>query len=272
MVTKINNTFSISRFGWLLRKDLQENKKLYLLGLVLVWGTLTAIIMGAIGLASNVENGSGFKMYRFLELANDFRFRLFLLSPFVFGLVVSSLAFSRLQDKIRRIEVLTLPASNLEKYLVRWLIVVVFFTVCYVLCFMLADVVACNIMEHYQPELGCIPLLDISSVADISSSSAWVTAICMFIYMQSFCFLGSAVTPKLSFMKSFFAYNIMIIVYWYFSRFCESVFFPVIGMVSIESVSLARTVIEVSMVVAAVINYIIAYYRFKESEVIHRLF
>lgn len=275
MDTTINNTFNMSRFGWLLRKDLKENGKLYLMGLVLMWGVLALanyfagyLFLDKGEMMANELRGNAAMSY-FLES----KFEIFILFPFVFGLVVSSLAFSKLKSKTGRIDMLMLPASNLEKYMVRWLISTLVFMVCYVLVFLLADASSCYILGVVYPEKMSIPMLDLSEVFNLNGDSQWITTLCMLAFLHSFYFLGSAVAPKLSFLKTFVVLSVLSVIYSIFAAICQNVIFAdAVFNPSGETVEILESVIRVGLLVLAVVNYVIAYYRFKESEVIHRLF
>lgn len=93
-----------------------------------------------------------------------------------------------------------------------------------------------------------------------------------YIFAQSLFVLGSSIWPKNSFVKTFSAIVVIAIVYIAIGSVLAKMLFEgrsggVNQTISDETMTLSSTVIFFAM---AVFNWIVAYFRFKESEIINR--
>ncbi|SIR14255.1 hypothetical protein [Pontibacter lucknowensis] len=104
----MKNHFNLSRFGLLFRKHTVEHYKTYLMALGVLLGGMF-VTMGTINYLSA----------RTIGLPEQSIFFFFFLIGA--GMVFTSTVFAQLGDKKKAIAFLTLPASQLEKYLVGWL-------------------------------------------------------------------------------------------------------------------------------------------------------
>lgn len=259
-----NNFFSAKRFGLVFRNDFLENKKLYLLGLLFVFGIVLIIAIG-VGGVLYAEKCSQF--YKGVLIGNSDpmdvnMLTLFCLGSIVFTCVVASFSFSKMKSKQGRIADLTLPASHFEKFLVRWLNTVVLSMLAFVIVFFIADLLRVFIFGILYPELP----ISLTSMIDFAfSEEGRIFKMWLFnlMLLQSVYFLGSVCMPKYSLIKTFVVVMLVTI--------CYSVFMMWISLFNDAKLQTSEH-IEYWYCGMTIINYIVAYYRYRESEVIHRLF
>ena len=126
-----NTIFNLSRFKNLLLKELKENKKSLLLRWLMLYGFLTiTFLLAALQYyptSQNEYNVWALEMAAFIGIL------------LVTGCASASLMMEHINTKTKRISTLMLPASSFEKFIVRWLIFVVFFLMFYWIAFYLAD-------------------------------------------------------------------------------------------------------------------------------------
>ena len=127
----MNNTFSIKRFGLLLKRQWLEFGKIYLISLVVVLGVFIAFY--------------GFYYYAITTQGNfststmSFRIPLFVTMGILFITVVASSYFSHLGHKSRAVIDLMIPASTFEKFLGSIIFTTVLGIISYLLIFYLTD-------------------------------------------------------------------------------------------------------------------------------------
>lgn len=249
---KNNNTFSFTRFGLLFRKDIVENKNLYLLGALVIFGILVILItiLGLDHADNYVPNGAN------RHISIDF-FNFFFFFMVAFSLIFASVVFSRMNNKAKRIAEIVLPASALEKFIVKWLIVVVFYTVAYIIVFFSANYVSYLIVKLFYPQ---VPMIGLSINNDLSTVVAY-------LLLQSFYIWGGVVMPKLSFVKTSVLLFICMLVYY--------IYYCLLGLVVGELFYLrqAGTICDERIIYSAitVMLWILAYFRYKEETVNYKL-
>lgn len=260
-----NNFFSAKRFGLVFRNDFLENKKLYFLGLLFVFGIVLIVALGVGGVLYEEECKL---LYKGILSVNNYdpmhvnMLALFYMGSIVFTCVVASFSFSKMKSKQGRIADLTLPASHFEKFLVRRLNTVVLNMLAFVIVFFIADFLRVVIFEILYPDLS-ISLTSI--INDVPSDGRRLFKMWFFnlVLLQSIYFLGSVCMPKYSLIKTFVVVMLVTI--------CYSVL--LMWLVVMNDTSLRTNEnIEYWYSGMTIINYIVAYYRYRESEVIHRLF
>lgn len=259
MGTAINNTFNISRFGLVLRKDFQENKKLYALGALLIFGSLATmmILVGYDIYDRNTNTWSEAEATGCMEMVRTGLFFGFL---YLFTITLASTLFSKLKFKTGRIEALTLPASDLEKFMSRWIVVTIVFPIMYVLLFYLADMLYVLVLKTVYPYATTIEQLNIGQFNFLSIDNN-VAVVTIYLCVQAVYVLGGVMMPKLSFVKTSCVLLVLTIIYTNFMT----------GVADVLKTGANITVVACSFAIYAVLLWIIAYFRFKETEVIHRL-
>jgi hypothetical protein len=280
----MNEIFNIKRFGLVLSKDIQEKGKKYLLQFLTMVGIMTI----------------GVIWYYYTERFNNDVFNydnkdlltwaciLFL----IFGLIFSSTFMDSMREKTERISTLTTPASDFEKFFSRWLIVTVGFVIAFFAAFWMADIVRVAFLSFKYPTLK-YPTLNISFL-DLSGLIApkggysgnylfventfgmWVFT---YALLQSLFILGATFWQKLSFVKTFAAIGAIVILFIFLNKWVIEIFFGNFNRFSevlntfLSNPSHEATLKTASCIFAffTAINWIIAYFRFRESEIIKRL-
>jgi len=104
----MNNSFSLSRFSNLFRKHTAEHYKSYLMSLVVITGILFIWV-------------SFHMIMHKRPMDIDTQFITFMFMFLLSGTIFTSAVFSELGEQKKAIALLTLPASPLEKFFVKWL-------------------------------------------------------------------------------------------------------------------------------------------------------
>ncbi|MCI5707598.1 MAG: hypothetical protein MR298_09825 [Odoribacter sp.] len=269
-----NTIFNLSRFKNLLLKELKENKKSLLLRWLMLYGFLTiTFLLAALQYyptSQNEYNVWALEMAAFIGIL------------FVTGCASASLMMEHINTKTKRISTLILPASSFEKFIVRWLIFVVFFLMFYWIAFYLADWTRMAIYSAAYPEntlISPLPLSDFlwnpgSEYCYFKARKLTLLAFSGYLAIQSFFVLGSCIWPKNSFIKTFAALFLLFGVYFYFAFLSAEQYLsnkyisdPFPNLVNEGNQELVGICILSGIVL---FNWILAYFRFKESEIIQR--
>jgi hypothetical protein len=284
----MNNTFSIKRFSFVLKKDLLENGKRYLLYFLTITGIMALIITWC---AYDYMRYSGPREISVLYLNRD----LLIYTAFCFmgfGLLFSSVAMDPMRSKTDRISYLILPASGFEKYFSRWLIVTIGYIIAFFLALWIADLIRITVCSARFPELE-IKALNLDYLIEPSDAS-WEMRreylipnegfrICISIYFlfQSLFLLGSTYWQKLSFVKTFAVCGTIITAFILLCRWTILSFYNndmkaflnvtnSFGENSGLNNEQALGVIICTCALFTLGNWVISYFRFQESEIIRR--
>ena len=199
----------MKRFGHVLKLDFAEGRK------SIMWGTLcmTLLYLFFFWFAHNIGfhdiepglPGEPDSSYVLIQLICEAVGAFSLIAMFIFFLVAASILYRSEQKKQQRIAWLMLPATNLEKFLARWIYMVVFSLVGGMLSFFVADVIHMiwlwmsgnNVMAttpyffHTMPHTDShAPLLNIINVYG------------MMVTIHAFFLLGSVLFRKYHFIVS----------------------------------------------------------------------
>ncbi|MEJ5993565.1 hypothetical protein WG904_03965 [Pedobacter sp. Du54] len=128
----MNNTFSIQRFGLLLKRQWLEFGKIYLISLAVVLGVILTFY--GFSLWSVLREETSFN-----ERNLNFRVPLFLIFGFIFVSVIASTYFAHLGQKPKAIIDLMLPASTFEKFVGGVFFTAILSVLSYILLFYLVD-------------------------------------------------------------------------------------------------------------------------------------
>lgn len=280
----MNNTFDINRFVLLLRKDIQENWKKYLIRILTIYGALTLVTTWNSFLTYS-ELEQGFDRLKYLN-RDLIVFTAFVF--FIFGCISASMAMEPINSKTKRLVYLMNPSSAFEKYFSRWLIMTIGYMVVFFILFWLSDatrVLICSIR---------FPDIDVQSVHFdrlignddhryeyvFERVSQFKFFVGLFVFAQSLFILGSTFWPKNSLVKTFSA-GIIIFITFLLVCWCAISLVFENGMDSFGNALQQETFgVQDSTIVGyltilcfifAMINWILAFFRFRESEVIKRL-
>ena len=125
----MNNSFSISRFALLLKKDFTENIRLYAIGSVsLLFGLATLMVLGSPLICLPAEEGGAI-------FATFPIYYLFCLSL----CIAASMMFPQFRTKQGRLSVFMLPATNAEKYAEQIFTNIFCFALMFVVCVIAAE-------------------------------------------------------------------------------------------------------------------------------------
>lgn len=281
--------FSLSRTGSIFKKYILENWKVLLMRFILMFGVLviTSIIVewSSFYEYNSIHNGT-----RDFDVAKRISERLvgfYTFIIYIFGCFIASLTMESAKSKTGRIATFMTPATQLEKYIVRWVIAVPLFILLYIGCCGIADLTRCTftliVHPEYAPMVHPINLYSVITYKEyftgetVISETVYV-AVYLFILAQSFFMLGSSVWPRNSLLKTFAALAIISTVY--------GVLFA-IGVQSMDGLQIPEdsalygigymdetnweAIWGIVVGAIAIFNYTLAYYRFKEMEIIQRM-
>ena len=131
----MNNTFNINRFGLLLKRQLLDFGKIYLISLL----ALTGILVGFYYFNLPKIEEHYFRWNQFSQVILSFRLPIFLMFGFIFISVIASSYFTSLGQKPKAIMELMVPASLFEKLLLGIFFTAIVGLASYLLIFYIVD-------------------------------------------------------------------------------------------------------------------------------------
>ncbi|WP_299092355.1 hypothetical protein [uncultured Bacteroides sp.] len=272
--------FSAPRFVNLCRKEMVESWKANLLRFVMMYGIM------AIAFVWN-----GYFQYNYPEglinrgITQDpiwtFELGAFIWALVIMGLLSASFIMERMKSKTNRIAMLMTPATMFEKFFSRWLVFTFGFLIVFLIAFKLADWTRVVVYMVSYPELKDIisstPLSHLVGKEQFwtvfDDCNYFMLGISAYFFAQSLFVLGSSIWPKNSFVKTFSAIVVVAIIYIAIGSALAKILFEARGVhgvnqdISDEAMTLWTTIIFFGM---AIFNWVVAYFRFKESEIINR--
>ena len=281
----MNNTFNIKRFGLVLRKDLIENRQRY---------TFLFLTMFGIMAVTSITTSWNFYL---LELdkrgfSHDYVNKELLKYIFSFflagGILFAPTFIAPMNSKLKRFSYLISPSSNFEKFFSRWLIVTIGYILSFFVALWIMDLLRVVILTARFPELD-IQFLDLTklynpiktddvSIEYMMPKIAFTTVIFIYFLLQSLFILGATFWEKSPLIKTFTVLLIIAFAYLTLSRWTillfygdyyifthvlyKSIFIHILGQGFVTNVILS---------VFTLTNWILAYFRVRESEIIKRL-
>ncbi len=270
----MNYEFNIARFGKYFTYQVKTGWRkysTYVVGAILLIGFIIVL------LSINTHDYESSYLQRMYSYGYDpmwgtemgwFWFAIFAVST-----IAASFTFGDLADKNGRIFSLMVPASQLEKYLTRWIILGPVTWVAIIVGLELVDVLRYLIVSFRFPESKIIHFLG-WQLFDFTGSE-WKGIIAGFIFLQSMGVLGSSIWPKNALVKTMFAWAIISFLATMFGMFLFSILDEP-GMVYGRDTFLDRNnfneenFILWCSIVVAVVNYVVAYFRYREIEIVQR--
>ena len=281
----MNNTFNIKRFGLVFRKDILEDWKRYLLLLLTMLGLLTLITY--FQTASYYSNHDNSTDYSYL---NKDLLKSFSLMFVGFGIWFASTFSTPMNSKLKRTSYLISPSSNLEKFLVRWIITTVGFIVAFFVSMWIADKLRVGICSVVYPEAD-IHFLDITKITspkgtpysryDMIPREISVIFISLYFLFQSIFLLGSTFWEKVTFIKTFSFVALIISAFvlmvngatrLFYAKFNE--YMNVLNSFELGENRPTEQTITYAVIIISVFTltfWILTFFRMKESEIIKRL-
>lgn len=258
----MNNHFNFHRFGLLFRKHTAEHYKTYLLSLAVLQGGMFAV-MGFINYMASRPLGP-----------NEQSIFIVLLLPGA-GMMFSSTVFAQLGDKKRAIAYLTLPASQLEKYLVGWIYA---FPV-YLLLFVPAFYLMLSLLLHLDPRVVGEPEM----INVLTSSPKLHTLVILYGLLSAVMLIGSAYFDKNHFTKTVFAGILALVLLYNLNKQLAQAMLgrELISVGPFGSVAFSEDdmrfevgiyegneyLITALIVVLALLGWVAAYYKIREKQV-----
>lgn len=268
-----NRCFSFPRFVHLCRKEMVESWRTYVLSFVLMYGSLAiAFIINGLSIYQEGRVSWYQQWGRTGDPGWDVVFRMFVIGLLIFGCLSASMVMNRMKSKTSRLSVLMTPVTPSEYFFSRWLIFTVGFLAFYVVAFMLADCTRVLFFLLKAPAEIPVQVATLNHIVAVNpfnifnNGIVFPVAVLFYFFLQSFFVLGSSLCPKNSFLKTFAAGLLLLSVFGLIAQFV---------LVRTTSFYISDKdgllVMMPVMTVATLANWVLAYYRFKESEIINRI-
>lgn len=271
--------FSPLRFMNLCRKEMVENWKPAVLRVAMMYGVMAIAFVW-----NGYYSYKGFippysERHPELDPAWSFVLHAFVIFFIIFGLLAASFTMEKMKTKTSRLQVLMTPATPFEKFFSRWLLSTLVYILVFLIVFRLADYTRVLVYMVSFPDLKVIAPADFGwmvgeghSVSVYRTTDAMWGAICAYFFFQSCFVLGSSIWPKNSFIKTVAAGVIITIVYVLAVVGVAKMAFP--AHFSYHPPVSDDVIGRIAAFVAlcfALMNWVLAYFRFKESEIINRM-
>lgn len=270
--------FDLHRFVSLCRKEMVENWRIYILRSIMVYGIFAIIfIWNGYFQYANMGALTHHRVDPILEL----EYWMFFLGLIILGGISASFAMERMKTKTSRLLVLMTPATVFEKFFLRWLLATCGFIFVFLIAFKLADWTRAGIYMLAFPDIDVIssfPLWKLcchsgGCCGDLSGGDSYTALfVSGYFLIQSSFLLGSVIWPKNAFVKTFAALACVLIVYILLAVGITQLFLPADSYVPNPGISEAtmRHIVITFNVSLMLFNWVLAYFRFKESEIINR--
>ena len=271
--------FSGNRFGYLFKKELMEDMKKNLMRCIVLFGIFLVLFLFV---GFNSYNVNPYHVATYDKLWDPMAV-FFIFGIFIGACLSATYITEKMKNKTGKISVMMLPATSFEKFSVRWLTYCIGFLLVYFLAFELADCIRVLVLSNYFPKetINSFPVWRVITTGEfrtdvnVSSKQRQIVSIVIAVFwaMQSFFVLGSTLWQKNSFLKTAVALfalcaGIGLVAYWSTMLFIPNDFY----MAEPESISEETGLLMVSIFFYAIalFNTVLAYFRYKEMEVINR--
>ena len=279
--------FSMPRFVNLCRKKVVENWKSNVLRIVLIYGVMTIVFLWN-GYLEYRHSDSQYYLINHVDYDAVWRFVLmsFFFFLFGFGWLSASFTMENMKNRTGRIATLMTPATPFEKYFLNWLVSTIILLIVLLIAFKLADYTRVLIYSLIYPDLAeAILPVNLNDMVGVNVlghhfhvfSNMYQVRFTLSLYwfVQSLFVLGSSVWPKNSFIKTFAVIAIIVLIYMVVGTSLVSVLFEkgVLYRSPFDDFSQEKifNLISAVLIFFTLLNWILSYFRFKESEVIQRM-
>jgi len=195
-------SFSFSRLGKLLTKQLFENARLYTFSALALFGLLALVFafLLAVGGPNYREEGM---------------WLIFIFGLFISGSIFASMAFNMLDSKDKGVYWLSLPATHLEKLVCTIFFTTVLFTAVYCLCFFSIKSLSILFIEGMIKEK---PYVSFTRLTDYEHGFGEVLPNFIYAYfaIQAFYLLGAVYFSRFTFVLTTVAGALVIFAFGYF--------------------------------------------------------
>lgn len=271
----MNQTFDIDRFGRYFAYLAKVGSRKYLSYMAAVFGVLLVVEVWQV--VSGVYDYGYSSDSRYYSSDSDpmwsAEFAFFAIAFFVVVTLAGSMMFTDMGDKSIRLSALMVPASQLEKFVARLIVVLPVTMLLCLIGFEVVDLLRCVVAKVYYPDSDKIH--PIGFAADYFDTDAVRVYIGVLFGTQSIFVLGSIVWPKMSWLKTFAAWFVLGSVYSLVSLMCATALISDGLHYSFDTFEWMRDIDPTNIfliggIVLAVINYFIAYKRLTEIELVQR--
>ena len=282
----MNNIFDIKRFGLVFRKDLMEGWKRYSLLFLTMLGIIAVVLIWYY-----LDHYNDIVKHNVVSTRGDVNALRYLALLFGgFGLIFAATFMSPMNSKLKKITYLVNPSSSLEKYFTRWIIVTVVYIISFFIAMWIADALRVLICSARYPNLDVAfvdftklihPGDDYNGAYVFPQKRFFFFCVAMYFLFQSLFVLGSTFWAKTSFVKTFTASALIVLAYilvcrWLILFFYGSLdkFGNVLGSFeSLRNIDNEHWFLIMAFVMSAftLLNWTLAYFRLRESEIIKRL-
>lgn len=268
--------FDYRRFVNLCRKEMVESWKTNLIRLVLMYGVL------AIALVWNAYFEYHHSDKYYIEKGIwSFGTIAFAWGLMVMGMLSASFTMERMKTKTGRMAMLMTPATMFEKFFARWLVFTFGFLMAYIVAYKLADYT--RILFFIGAKQGCVAPVPLCSYlvgegrdsirhwSLFGSNELFLVSVAGYFFFQSFFVLGSTIWPKNAFSKTFAAGIAIFLVYVLIGSSLGMMLLDD-GYIDLDKPSETTLLTWLTLFLGAMslFNWVLAYFRFKESEIINR--
>lgn len=257
--------FSPARFREVCKKDLLESWKTNLWRFVILYAVLATFIV-LFYLQGDPSKAIVFSLLVFA----------------VMGCAYASSVMEKMSTREKRIAYLMLPATSFEKYLSRLLYSLVLYTAAFIVAFGLADLTGSIVAAVFSPfgslESAMAGLFDFLSTSphDGTGPVLFTDLVILYFFFHSCFILGGNIWYKHPFPKTIAALLVMLIIYakvvsWSAEWFTNDRFLHYAIRESTQEYGSFMYGVNIVLVVITLFNWTLAYYRFKEAEVVNRI-
>ena len=283
----MNNIFNIKRFGFVFRKDFTENLKSYVLLFLTMFGIMAIVSVYMTWSYCN-KWGEGSHYY---SASHNVGLLVFMSFAFLAGgLLFASTFMTPMNSKLKRLSFLISPSSNFEKFFSRWIIVTIGYIIAFFAAMWMADALRVAVITARFPDLE-IKFLDLTKLFNsggdysqeyLMPKDAFSISVFFYFLFQSLFLLGATFWEKSSFVITFTAILIIFFTYMIVCRWAIILSYEEglngFGRVlnsfvegNYKDMGKQFMLIKTILSIFTLINWILAFFRFRESEIIKRL-
>lgn len=279
---KTVNSFSPHRLGLLLRKDFYEHRRAYLLLLIVTYGVMALFFLFLLFALPKVYDAEYDYFVRQAFGNSSLTFHLALLFAGAFASLSGSMVMPDLSNKASRLQLLSLPALPSEKFVCRWLVTTIGGALMFLLAFEAADFTRV-IVGRLFTDFPLQPVVTHMFSRMPGHADLWIEDLLEPLQMglfgivavQSFFLLGGMIWHRLVFVKTFTTGVVIVILFsttlagtFLLCHSHDASYYPRLLWLDEH---LRDWHIYVALTAFALVNWIIAYFRFRETELRHRL-
>lgn len=265
----MNQTFDFNRFLNVCHQQWHTSRKKYFTTLGMVLGIVLVVVLWILVFRFGL-NGTYIAYNDSDPLSNSLGI-MFWVGLAIYWCLAGSQIFKPLSNKLTAISSLMLPASQFEKYLVRWLMMVPVAFILYCIGFEIINMFHCIWMSITVTGFSVWHMFDFWSA--LSQQSVW-GALASFAAIQSLFVLGGILWPKRPVVTTF---GVLFLLQWIYGLIATGILCLRISDGSWclfyddepNETSYFVLLVVISGVICLV-NYTLTYFRYREAEIINR--